>query len=107
MIEVRFYKDETGKSPFAKWLDSLKDVNAQAAVVSRLDRLTLGNFGDCKYLLNGLYELRIKYGPGYRVYYTRKNDKLVIILSGGHKGSQDRDIQKCLKILKKSIGDKT
>jgi putative addiction module killer protein len=68
MIEIRFYQDDAGKSPFTKWLNSLKDSNARAAVVSRLDRLLLGNFGDCKFLLKGLYELRIKYGPGYRVY---------------------------------------
>ncbi|MBI4389693.1 MAG: type II toxin-antitoxin system RelE/ParE family toxin [Nitrospinae bacterium] len=104
---MKSIKTNPGKSPFVKWLDSLKDVNARAAVVSRLDRLAPGNFGDCKRLLDKLYELRISYGPGYRVYFARKGNKVVIILSGGHKSAQDRDIRKCLRILRSDKGGGT
>ncbi|MBI5428203.1 MAG: type II toxin-antitoxin system RelE/ParE family toxin [Nitrospinae bacterium] len=102
--EIEFYESGSGSSPFVKWFNSLKDINAKAIIASRLDRLKLGNWGDCKYLGNGLHELRIAFGPGYRVYFTRKNGKVVIILAGGHKGTQGRDIEKCLKILKKEFG---
>ena len=77
---------------FADWFRDLRDIRAKARIAVRIDRLTLGNPGDVKPVGAGISELRIPYGPGYRLYYTQKGDALVILLCGGHKGSQRRDI---------------
>jgi putative addiction module killer protein len=85
---------------FVDWIDKLKDRSASARILLRLDRLRCGNFGDFKNIGDGLSELRVTYGPGYRVYYTHQGDKIVLLLIGGDKGSQARDITKAKKILK-------
>ncbi len=90
-IELRLYR--RGRSrPFSDWLASLKDARAAAIVRSRLNRLRLGNFGDCKSVGGGVEELRIDFGPGYRVCFGRDGLVVVILLSGGDKKSQARDI---------------
>lgn len=86
MIEVRQTRQ------FAEWFQSLRDRRARARIAVRIDRLALGNPGDVKPVGNGISEMRITYGPGYRLYYIRKGDDLVILLCGGDKGSQRRDI---------------
>jgi putative addiction module killer protein len=68
-------------------------------VLSRLDRMSNGNFGDCKPLANGLFELRFMFGAGLRIYYTLKNNQVVLLLAGGDKSSQDRDIEKAKALL--------
>jgi len=78
---------------FRTWLRALRDERAKARIVSRLDRLALGNFGDVKPVGEGVSELRIFYGPGYRVYLVRRGDVLVILLCGGDKGTQARDVE--------------
>lgn len=78
--------------PFGEWLDSLKDRKARAKIFTRLDRLALGNPGDCKSIGAGLSELRIDFGPGYRVYFGQDGEILIILLCGGDKDSQDKDI---------------
>lgn len=88
------YLTEQGISPFSKWLNSLKDIQAKAKIRIRLDRLSLGNLGDCKSVGNGVYELRIDYGPGYRVYFGQDGDVIIILLCGGDKHSQQADIHK-------------
>lgn len=95
MIKVISYVTNTGKEPFTEWLDVL-DIKARQTIVTRIARVRLGNFGDCKLLkgAKGLWELRIDYGPGYRVYFGKKGSSLVILLIGGSKGSQGRDIAK-------------
>ena len=77
---------------FENWLSSLKDMRAKFAVIARLRRAELGNFGDHKALENGISEMRIDVGPGYRIYYMREDDCVYILLVGGNKSSQQRDI---------------
>ena len=83
---------------FNDWLDSLKDRQAKARIEMRLRRLSLGNFGDTKFLRESIHELRIDYGPGYRVYFTRRGAFIVILLCGGDKSTQDTDIKRAMTI---------
>lgn len=77
---------------FVKWLRDLRDTSAIARIQTRLDRVAVGNFGDVKPVGEGVSELRIKYGPGYRVYFTRRGNTVVLLLCGGDKSTQPRDI---------------
>lgn len=83
-----------GKNPFRNWLRDLHDVNARAKVRVRLNRVRLGNFGDATSVGSGVSELRIPYGPGYRVYFARTESTIVLLLCGGDKSSQKRDVDK-------------
>ncbi len=105
MITVLTYTSETGRCLFTTWLNKL-DVQARAKVRVRVDRVRLGNFGDCKQLKSaeGVWELRIDYGPGYRVYFGRKGNTLVVLLVGGDKGSQKRDIEKAKRYWQEAKG---
>lgn len=85
---------------FAKWVDELKDRTARARVLVRIERLAMGNPGDVKPVGEGVSELRIDHGPGYRVYFAREGTVLIIILAGGDKSSQSRDIVTAKAILK-------
>ena len=85
---------------FRSWLDSLKDRRARVRIDDRLDRLANGNVGDTKSIGDGLQELRLHFGPGYRIYYIWKDGVLIILLTGGDKGSQARDISKAKKLAK-------
>ncbi len=91
--EIREYLTVTGRSPFSEWLNSLRDVSGRAKVRIRLDRLRLGNMGDCKSVGEGVQELRIAFGPGYRVYLGQESDSLILLLCGGDKSTQSKDIQ--------------
>ena len=83
MIELRHYVTASGKNLFEEWLDSLKDAKTQAKIAARIARLAAGNFGDCKPLRDGVWELRIDWGPGYRIYYADdRSDVRVIVLRG-------------------------
>lgn len=94
MIEVR--KTEI----FTKWFDNLKDRKARARIQARIDRVEIGNLGDVSPVGDGVSELRIFYGPGYRVYFVQRNSIIVILLSGGDKSSQKSDIAKAKNIAK-------
>ena len=94
MIEVR----RTGA--FIDWLVALRDVAARARIAKRIDRIAQGNFGDAKSVGDGVSELRFTFGPGYRVYYTRRGDIVVILLCGGDKGSQEQDIERAKAIAR-------
>jgi putative addiction module killer protein len=85
---------------FADWLKGLRDRRAAARVAERLRRLALGNPGDVKPVGEGVSELRIDYGPGYRVYFVRRGDAFVVVLSGGDKSSQGRDIARAKALAK-------
>ena len=85
---------------FDRWLRKLKDRRAAARVLVRIDRLADGNPGDVKPVGEGISELRINYGPGYRVYYLRDGDKLIVLLCGGDKSTQDDDIKNARRIAK-------
>jgi putative addiction module killer protein len=90
---------EVRKTPeFQKWLDNLKDPKAYARVETRLFRLALGLAGDVKPVGKGVSELRIDYGPGYRVYFTRQGNALIFILAGGDKSTQAKDIQTAIRL---------
>ena len=91
--EILQYQTAKGKRPFGEWLLSLKDKSVRARILARLDRLILGNFGDTRRVGTGVWELRFHFGPGYRVYFGLDGDKIVILLCGGDKSGQWRDIQ--------------
>jgi len=94
MIQVR--KTEF----FAKWLDGLHDIRARARILVRIERLAAGNPGDVKAIGEGVLELRIDYGPGYRVYYKKQGRKVVILLAGGDKHTQAKDIKTALRLAR-------
>jgi putative addiction module killer protein len=98
MIEVR-------QTPiFRSWMAGLKDLHAQARIAVRIDRLADGNPGDVKSIGDGVSEMRIDYGPGYRLYFTRSGNIIVVLLCGGDKQSQDKDIRRA-RALAKEIHD--
>ncbi len=99
-IEVRRYVTKTGKDVFGEWLAGLKDNRTRAKILVRIDRLWAGNFGDCKSLRGGLFELRIDWGPGYRVYYAPDGETSVLLLCGGDKRKQSSDIKRAAEYLK-------
>ena len=92
-MQLLEYITEDGKNPFHKWLNSLKDRAVRARIRVRLNRVRLGNFGDCKPVGKGVNELRVDYGPGYRIYYGKTETSIVILLCGGSKKTQSKDIQ--------------
>jgi len=98
------YEAPNGKSPFLDWLLALKDVKGRAVIRARLNRIELGNFGDCKSLGDGVFELKITFGPGYRVYFGKQGEILVVLLCGGDKSTQSRDIARA-KLLWKEYKD--
>lgn len=91
MIEIEEYLDAAGYSPFAAWFASI-EVRAAAKVTTAITRMSLGNFSNAKGVGKGVQEFRIDYGPGYRVYFGRDGDTLVILLAGGTKRRQQQDI---------------
>ena len=97
------YVDDNGKEPIIDWLKSL-DGTTRKRILLRFDRLKDGNFGDYKQLDEYLYELRFNFGSGYRVYYTIKNNTIVLLINGGDKKSQTKDIEKAQDILNKLKG---
>ena len=92
MIELRSYQLEDERTPVTDWLRGLRDMRARAPIEVRLRRVSTGNFGDCKAVGDGVSELRVDIGSGYRVYYGKHGQTLVILLCGGDKGSQQADI---------------
>jgi len=98
MIEVR------ATSTFSRWMSALKDARARGRIAARIDRLAYGNPGDVKSVGDGVSELRIDHGPGYRVYFTRRGEQLILLLCGGDKSSQTRDI-KSAKAMVKALND--
>ena len=92
--EVLIYETADEKSPFEDWLNGLKDVVARAAIRKRINRVRAGNLGSNRSLGDGIWELKVDFGPGYRIYYGEDGPTLVVLLCGGNKGSQARDIAK-------------
>ena len=92
MIMIEICKTET----FAKWIDGLQDIRARAHILVRIERLAAGNPGDVKPVGEGVSEMRIDYGPGYRVYFKKIGKQVVILLAGGKKSSQSKDIKTAL-----------
>lgn len=98
-MEIRIYTDRNGKAPFTEWINALKDMKARAIIRAKLVQLEGGNFGDFKPLRDGVQELRIHYGPGYRVYVSRQGPVLVLLLCGSDKSSQSRSINEAIANL--------
>jgi len=85
---------------FSKWFEKVKDRSVKIKLLARLARIENGNFGDHKNISQNLFELRFNFGPGYRIYYTIQNDVVVLLLAGGDKSSQKKDIKKALTLLR-------
>ena len=103
---IREYITTDNKNPFGDWFDSLKDAKTKAKIDVRIGRLRLGNFGDAKSVSKGVYELRIHFGPGYRIYYGQEGTKIIILLCGGDKNSQKKDIKKAIFFWEDYKGEK-
>ena len=97
MIEIR------KTSHFAQWLDGLRDTKARARIQVRIERLAAGNPGDVEPVGEGVSELRIDYGPGYRVYFKQRGRELIILLAGGDKSSQAKDIKTALRLAQNLV----
>lgn len=93
MTELRVYSTVEGRVPFQEWLDSIKDEQTEARIEARLNRVRLGNLGDHHSVGQGVSELRMSFGSGYRVYFGQHGSDIVILLCGGDKSSQARDIR--------------
>jgi putative addiction module killer protein len=93
VLEVRHYLTQGGRDPFQDWFEQLRDTKAKIQILRRINRLELGNLGDHKFCRNGVWELRINHGPGYRVYYAQSGETVILLLCAGDKSSQSRDIE--------------
>lgn len=91
--EIRYFLTDDGERPFTVWLQSLRDRKAQNKIEIRLKRTELGNFGDYKFVGEGVYELRLDFGPGYRIYFAQIGTTIILLFCGGDKSTQDNDIQ--------------
>lgn len=104
--EILVYSDDKGREPFTEWLTNLKNKKSQQVILLRIQRIRRGNFGDCKKLkcADGIEELRVQYGPGFRIYFSRIENRVVLLLGAGDKKSQEGDIEKVKKFLKEFRG---
>lgn len=98
MFEIRRYRTAAGEEPFTKWLFDLFDRQARARILARPEPLEVGNFGDAKFLRDGVHEMRIDWGPGYRVYYGRDGRTVIVLLCGGDKRKQGADIKGAVEL---------
>jgi putative addiction module killer protein len=94
---IETYVDANGRSVFSEWLAGLKDRKAYAIVLNRIDRLRVGNLGYCRDLKDSVWEMKIDFGPGYRVYFARSGKTIYLLLAGGSKSTQDTDIKEAKK----------
>ena len=91
--EIQYYRTSSGRQPFIQWFQSIRDKDTQQRIDKRLARLEDGNFGDCQPVGGGVLELRLHFGPGYRIYFGQIENTLVLLLCGGDKKSQQADIE--------------
>jgi len=98
-MEIIHYLRPNGKDPYQDWLNNITDQKARVTIDRRIERVTNGNFGDHKFCDQGVWELRIDTGPGYRVYYAQQRNQIVILLAGGTKKSQQKDIETAIEYL--------
>ena len=103
--QIKYYQQEDGSVPFNEWLDGLRDATAVARVRIRLSRLRLGLFGVVKPLGEGVVEVKIDYGPGYRVYYALSGNKVILLLIGGDKSTQRKDVSTAKRYWKNYQGE--
>ena len=100
MYKIKIYSEKNGKEPFTDWIEKLPKTD-RAKIKTRLDRIKLGNFGDCKNLGDGISELRFNFSSGFRIYFTIIDNVIVLLLNGGNKSLQNKDIEKA-KIYKQN-----
>jgi putative addiction module killer protein len=100
-IQIKLLETDEGQVPFEDWYDSLRDKVTQVRIRRRLDRLELGNFGDTESVGEGVYELRLHFGAGYRVYFARAGSLVVVLIGGGDKSTQRSDIAKAKEIWRR------
>lgn len=98
--EVVIYADQDGNEPFTDWLNGLRDAKARSRIRMRLRRIEQGNYGDFKHVGDGVFELRLFFGPGYRVYFAEEKGRIVLLLTGGNKSTQDKDIKTAIEYWK-------
>ncbi len=96
-FELEYYISATGKIPFKEWLEGLRDVSARAKIRVRLDCVRLGNLGNIRAVGEGVRELKVDYGPGYRVYFAQEGAHIILLLLGGDKSNQEKDIEAAKK----------
>lgn len=101
MTKIEFFEDDDGKEPFTEQFNSLRDTMARIKLRQRLDRMAHGNFGDVEPVGRGVSETKIDYGPGYRIYFADFNKKKALILYGGDKSTQKKDIKKAQEYYRK------
>jgi putative addiction module killer protein len=104
--EIEYFVAENGRKPFREWLERLRDAEGRAKIRIRLDRVRLGNLGDSRSVGDGVHELRVDHGPGYRVYFGREGARLILLLLGGDKSSQRRDIARAKELWNEHKGRK-
>ena len=92
--ELEIYRDPNGQAPYTEWFESIRDLKMRARIQARLDRIESGNLGDYKSVGDDVFELRFQFGPGYRVYFGQIGNTIVLLLWGGDKSSQSRDIKR-------------
>ena len=92
--KLQVYQTQNGREPFTQWLKSIRDRRTRTRIRERLERLEIGNFGDCQSIGAGVYELRLLFGAGYRIYFGEVNNTIVLLLCGGDKSSQAQDIER-------------
>ena len=98
-FKIKIYQSPSGKAFFSEWFTSLKDIRAKALINNRILRLATGHFGDVKAVGNGVFEMRVHYGAGYRIYFANKRNAIILLLSGGIKKTQSLDIKKARDLL--------
>ena len=98
--QIIVYTDRNGIEPFSEWIESLRDVIGRKRIFTRIDRLAYGNYGDCEPVGDGVSELRMFFGPGYRVYFGEYKGKVILLLNGGDKSSQRKDINRAKEYWK-------
>ncbi len=103
--QVIVYADTDGQEPFTDWLYGLRDIMGRKRILARLARLGQGNYGDCEPVGEGISELRMFFGPGYRVYFGEDESNIVVLLCGGDKGSQKQDIKEAKAYWKEYLDD--
>lgn len=92
--ELKLYRTSAGRIPFSEWYDAIQDRNVRHRLQKRLDRLEDGNFGDCRPVGDGVFEMRFHFGPGYRIYFGEVENTIVLLLCAGDKASQTKDIRR-------------
>ena len=92
--ELQIYRDPNGREPFTEWLKSLRDQRTRKRIQTQIHRIESGNLGDHKSVGDGVFELRLHFGAGYRIYFREVDNTIILLLCGGDKSSQDRDIER-------------